>query len=111
LCRTPSKGEAKKAAGGGSDMVGRTVTERWGRVLKQSFVVDNIGGGERLSSKRTAAGGEVSSPLPQERMQSKRKDVESTKHDDSAPFGLHEHLEQQPNPDPGNSQAPSGKQR
>ena len=33
------------AAGGGSDMVGRTVTERWGRVLKQSFVVDNIGGG------------------------------------------------------------------
>lgn len=73
--------------------------------------VDNIGGGERLSSKRTAAGGEVSSPLPQERMRSKRKDVESTKHDDSAPFGLHEHLEQQPNPDPGNSQAPSGKQR
>ena len=33
------------AAGGGSDLVGRTVTERWGRVLKQSFVVDNIGGG------------------------------------------------------------------
>ena len=33
------------AAGGGSDMVGRTVTERWGRLLKQSFVVDNIGGG------------------------------------------------------------------
>ena len=33
------------AAGGGSDMVGRTVTERWGNVLKQSFVVDNQGGG------------------------------------------------------------------
>ena len=33
------------AAGGGSDMVGRTITERWGRVLKQSFVVENIGGG------------------------------------------------------------------
>jgi len=33
------------AAGGGSDMVGRTVTERWGQVLKQSFVVDNLGGG------------------------------------------------------------------
>jgi len=33
------------AAGGGSDMVGRTVTERWSRLLKQSFVVDNIGGG------------------------------------------------------------------
>jgi tripartite-type tricarboxylate transporter receptor subunit TctC len=33
------------AAGGGSDMVGRTVTERWGKVLNQSFVVDNQGGG------------------------------------------------------------------
>lgn len=33
------------AAGGGSDMVGRTVTERWGRVLNQTFVVDNQGGG------------------------------------------------------------------
>jgi tripartite-type tricarboxylate transporter receptor subunit TctC len=33
------------AAGGGSDLVGRTVTERWGRVLNQSFVVDNQGGG------------------------------------------------------------------
>ena len=32
-------------AGGGSDMVGRTVTERWGALLKQSFVVDNQGGG------------------------------------------------------------------
>ena len=33
------------AAGGGSDMVGRTVTERWGQQLKQSFIVDNQGGG------------------------------------------------------------------
>lgn len=33
------------SAGGGSDMVGRTVTERWGRLLKQSFLVDNQGGG------------------------------------------------------------------
>ena len=33
------------AAGGGSDMVGRTVTERWGKLLNQSFVVDNQGGG------------------------------------------------------------------
>ncbi|MCJ7800362.1 MAG: tripartite tricarboxylate transporter substrate binding protein [Polaromonas sp.] len=33
------------AAGGGSDMVGRTITERWGQVLKQSFIVDNQGGG------------------------------------------------------------------
>ena len=27
------------SAGGGSDMVGRTVTERWGKLLNQSFVV------------------------------------------------------------------------
>jgi len=33
------------SAGGGSDMVGRTVTERWGQLLKQTFVVDNQGGG------------------------------------------------------------------
>jgi tripartite-type tricarboxylate transporter receptor subunit TctC len=33
------------AAGGGSDMVGRTLTERWGQQLKQTFVVDNQGGG------------------------------------------------------------------
>ena len=33
------------SAGGGSDMVGRTVTERWGVQLKQSFIVDNQGGG------------------------------------------------------------------
>ncbi len=33
------------AAGGGSDMVGRTVTDRWGNLLKQTFVVDNQGGG------------------------------------------------------------------
>ncbi len=33
------------AAGGGSDFVGRTVCERWGRALGQTFVVDNLGGG------------------------------------------------------------------
>ena len=33
------------SAGGGSDMVGRTLTERWGNLLKQSFIVDNQGGG------------------------------------------------------------------
>lgn len=33
------------AAGGGSDMIGRTVTERWGNMLKQTFIVDNQGGG------------------------------------------------------------------
>ena len=33
------------AAGGGSDMVGRTVTERWGKLPGQNFIVDNQGGG------------------------------------------------------------------
>lgn len=33
------------AAGGGSDMVGRTVTERWAAQLRGSIVVDNQGGG------------------------------------------------------------------
>jgi tripartite-type tricarboxylate transporter receptor subunit TctC len=33
------------AAGGGNDFIARTVTERWGRQLGQTFVVENIGGG------------------------------------------------------------------
>jgi tripartite-type tricarboxylate transporter receptor subunit TctC len=33
------------AAGGGNDMIARVVSERWGRALGQTFVVDNQGGG------------------------------------------------------------------
>jgi tripartite-type tricarboxylate transporter receptor subunit TctC len=33
------------AAGGGNDMIARVVTERWGRVLGQNFIVENQGGG------------------------------------------------------------------
>ena len=43
------------AAGGGSDMVGRTVTERWGNQLKQSFVVDNQGGGGGVIASQATA--------------------------------------------------------
>lgn len=43
------------AAGGGSDLVGRTVTERWGRVLGQGFVVENIGGGGGAIACQTTA--------------------------------------------------------
>ena len=43
------------AAGGGSDFVGRTVTERWARVLGQSIVVDNIGGGGGAIACQTTA--------------------------------------------------------
>ena len=43
------------AAGGGSDLVGRTVTERWGKLLNQTFVVENIGGaGGAIASQATA---------------------------------------------------------
>ena len=43
------------SAGGGSDMVGRTVTERWGNLLKQSFVIENQGGGGGVIASQAAA--------------------------------------------------------
>ena len=43
------------AAGGGSDMVGRTVCERLGRALGQTIVVDNIGGGGGVIACQTTA--------------------------------------------------------
>jgi tripartite-type tricarboxylate transporter receptor subunit TctC len=33
------------AAGGGNDMIARVVSERWGKALGQSFIVENQGGG------------------------------------------------------------------
>ena len=42
------------AAGGGNDMIARTVTERWGRMLGQTFVVENqSGGGGVIASQNT----------------------------------------------------------
>jgi len=43
------------AAGGGSDLVGRTVTERWSKAIGQGFVVDNIGGGGGAIACQTTA--------------------------------------------------------
>ncbi len=43
------------AAGGGSDLVGRTLTERWGKALGQAFVVENIGGGGGAIACQTTA--------------------------------------------------------
>jgi tripartite-type tricarboxylate transporter receptor subunit TctC len=43
------------AAGGGSDMIGRSVTERWGNLLKQTFIVDNQGGGGGVIAAQTTA--------------------------------------------------------
>jgi len=42
-------------AGGGSDLVGRIVTERWGKLLGASFIVDNIGGGGGAIACQAAA--------------------------------------------------------
>jgi tripartite-type tricarboxylate transporter receptor subunit TctC len=42
------------AAGGGSDLIGRTLTERWARALNTSFVVDNqSGGGGVVAAQQT----------------------------------------------------------
>ncbi|MEZ2299259.1 hypothetical protein [Variovorax sp. RCC_210] len=59
--------------------------------------VDNIGAGEKFSSTTNEAGEAVSGPAPQERMQAKRKNVEASKHDDSADFNLREDLTPVPN--------------
>lgn len=43
------------APGGGSDMIARVVTERWGRQVGQNFVVENQGGGGGVVACQTAA--------------------------------------------------------
>jgi tripartite-type tricarboxylate transporter receptor subunit TctC len=43
------------AAGGGSDLVARTVCERWAKALGQTIVVDNIGGGGGVIASQTTA--------------------------------------------------------
>jgi tripartite-type tricarboxylate transporter receptor subunit TctC len=49
------------AAGGGNDMLARVVTERWGKALGTSFIVDNQGGGggviASVATARAAADG------------------------------------------------------
>lgn len=43
------------APGGGSDMIARVVTERWGKQVGQNFVVENQGGGGGVVACQTAA--------------------------------------------------------
>jgi tripartite-type tricarboxylate transporter receptor subunit TctC len=43
------------SAGGGSDLIGRTLTERWGKAIGQGFVVENIGGGGGAIACQTTA--------------------------------------------------------
>jgi tripartite-type tricarboxylate transporter receptor subunit TctC len=44
------------AAGGGNDMIARVVTERWGKLLGQTFVVDNQSGGGGVIACQTTKG-------------------------------------------------------
>lgn len=43
------------SAGGGADMIGRTVTERWSKVLNQPMIVDNQGGGGGVIASQNTA--------------------------------------------------------
>ena len=43
------------SAGGGSDMIARVITERWGKMLGQTFVVDNQSGGGGVVACQTTA--------------------------------------------------------
>lgn len=62
--------------------------------------VDNMGAGEKFTGEHTAAGGDTAGPAPVEKMQKKRKDAESVKHDDSAAYHLHEDVTPTPNTEP-----------
>ncbi|WP_371436605.1 hypothetical protein [Polaromonas sp.] len=63
--------------------------------------VDNIGAGEKFSTKRNAAGEEMSGgPAPTEGTQDKRKDVKNSEKDDSAPFGLTQDFQPETNREP-----------
>jgi len=43
------------AAGGGNDMIARVVTERWGKLLGQIFIVDNQSGGGGVVASQAVA--------------------------------------------------------
>lgn len=43
------------APGGGNDMIARVVTQRWGALLGQSFIVDNVSGGGGVIASVTTA--------------------------------------------------------
>lgn len=65
--------------------------------------VDNMGGADSFTGKKNAAGEDISGPAPHERMQDKKMNAESTKHDDSAPYNLSEDL----TPETNREQAPT----
>jgi len=60
---------------------------------------DNIGAGEAFTGKQTQ-GGDVSGPAPVERNSDRRKSVETSREDDSAPYNLREDLSSEQSRDP-----------
>lgn len=67
--------------------------------------VNNMGAGESFTGKKNAAGEDVAGPAPAEGMQAKRKNVEASRHDDSASFGLTEDLSSESNREPADNAA------
>ena len=62
--------------------------------------VDNIGAGEKFTGGSSATGEQDSAPAPAERMAGKRKNVEASRHDGSAAYGLREDLRSETNKEP-----------
>ncbi|MDM0009502.1 DUF2934 domain-containing protein [Variovorax sp. J22G73] len=59
--------------------------------------VENIGAGESFTGKKSATGEDLAGPAPSEGMQAKRKNIESSRNDDAAPFSLKEDLSSETN--------------
>lgn len=71
---------------------------------------NNIGAGEKFSTRRSADGSELSGgPAPKEKMSGNRRDVEGTKHDDAAAFDLTENLTPDTNKETAPGPEDSGK--
>ena len=71
---------------------------------------NNIGAGEKFSTRRSADGSELSGgPAPKEKMSGNRRDVEGTANDDSAAFDLHEDLSSETNKETAPGPEDSGK--
>ncbi len=63
--------------------------------------VDNIGAGERMGGKASPGADHNRAPAAPERMREKRSDLESLRQDDSAPFGIRQSDEVEPNTESG----------
>lgn len=59
----------------------------------------SVSSSDKVRRRKNAAGEDTSSPAPAEKIQDKRLNAESTKHDESDAFGLHEEFTSAPNRD------------